>query len=160
MTKKITSAAAAAALAAGILLAQQAPAPTPGNRGPRAGWHAGRQHHAERMATFLNLTPDQREKVKAIMTEAKQSAEPIHAQLKQGHEAMAAAVKANKTDDIDRLASSQGVLMGQLAAIHSKAFAKVYTLLTPEQRQKADQMRERMQGMFGHHMGPHGMGRQ
>ena len=105
------------------------------------------------MATFLNLTPDQREKATAIMNEAKQSAEPIRAQLKQGHEALAAAVKANNTGDIDRLANSQGVLMGQLAAIHAKAFAKVYTLLTPEQRQKADQMHERMKGMFEHRMG-------
>ncbi len=152
MTSRITTAAVAATLAAGMLFGQ-APAPAPGKaHGPRA-------NHADRMATFLNLTPDQRQQATAIMNEAKQAAEPIRAQLKQGREAMAAAVKANKTDEIDRLASGQGVLMGQLAAIHAKAFAKVYTLLTPEQRQKADQMHERMKGMFEHrmgHMGPRG----
>ncbi len=147
MTSRITTAALAATLAAGMLLAQ-APAPAPGKaRGPRG-------NHAERMAAFLNLTPGQRQQATAIMNEAKQSAEPIRAQLKQGREAMAAAVKANNTADIDRLATSQGVLMGQLAAIHAKAFAKVYTLLTPEQRQKADQLHERMKGMFEHRMGP------
>lgn len=160
MTKKIAQTALAAAVATGMLLAQTqapTPAPGPGKHGPRAGWQQGRQQHTERMATFLNLTPDQREKTKAIMTESKQSAEPILAQLKQGHEALAAAVKANKGDaDIDRLANSQGVLMGQLTAIRTKAFAKVYSLLTPEQRQKADQMHERFQGMFEHRMGPKG----
>ncbi len=147
MTGRITRSVMAATFAAGMLLAQ-APAPAPNAPGQQR-----RQNHAERMATFLNLTPDQRQQATAIMNEAKQSAEPIRAQLKQGHEAMAAAVKANNTGDIDRLASSQGVLMGQLAAIHAKAFAKVYTLLTPEQRQKADQMHERMKGMFEHRMG-------
>ena len=143
MTGKITRTALAATFAAGMLLAQ---APAPGKRG----------HHIERMATALNLTPDQREKATAIMNEAKQSAEPIRAQLKQSREALATAVKANNTADIDRLANSQGVLMGQLAAIHSKAFAQVYTLLTPEQRQKAGQMHERMKGMFERRMGHSG----
>lgn len=153
MTKRIAGTALAALFATGMLLAQ-APAPGPGRHGP------GRQQHMERMATQLNLTPDQREKAKAIMTEAKQSAEPILAQLKQGREALTAAVKANKGDaDVDRLASSQGVLLGQLTAIHTKAFGKVYSLLTPEQRQKAAQMHDRMKGMFEHRMGPQGQTR-
>ncbi len=154
MRGKITRAAMAATFAAGMLLAQ-APAPGTGQQqGPHAGWQQRRQNHAERMAALLNLTQAQRDQVKTIMTEAKQSAEPVRAQLKQNHEAIAAAVKANNTGDIDRLSNNQGVLMGQLMAIHSKAFAKVYALLTPEQRQKADQMQDHFKSMFEHRMGP------
>lgn len=147
MTRKLTTAAAVIALAGGLLLAQ---AP-----GPQAGQHGqNRQQRMQRMATFLDLTPDQQAKTKAIMADAKQAAQPIQEQLKQGHQALADAVKAGKSDaDIERLSNSQGVLMGQMIAIHTKAFEKVYALLTPEQRQKADQLHERMKGMFQQHFG-------
>ena len=37
--------------------------------------------------------------------------------------------------------------MGQLAGLQSKAMAKVYATLTPEQREKANELRERFRGM-------------
>ncbi|MFB3829392.1 MAG: Spy/CpxP family protein refolding chaperone [Bryobacteraceae bacterium] len=140
MNNRLMGIPVAAALAAGMLFAQT-PAPAP---------HPGRAGHLERMAQFLNLTPQQREQVKAIFEQARQSAAPIQQQLKQGRESIANAAKSGNDAAVDSAANAQGVLMGQLIATHAKAMGKVYQLLTPEQKQKADQMRQ--------HFGQGGMG--
>ena len=70
-------------------------------------------------------------------------------QLKQNHEALAAAVKANNTAQIESLASQQGALRGQLIAARSEAMAKFYGNLTPEQRNKAERIRERIKQRIG-----------
>jgi Spy/CpxP family protein refolding chaperone len=115
------------------------------------------QQRFERMATYLNLTPQQREQAQALMDQARQASEPIKAQLKQNHQLLADAIKTGKSEaELDRLATQQGVLVGQLTAIHAKAMQKGYAMLTPEQKQKADQMRQHF--MMGHGMGQGMMG--
>ena len=84
-----------------------------------------------------------------LFNDAKAQAEPIVVQLKQGHESMAAAIKANKSDaEINDIAGKQGALIGQLAAIHSKAMAKFYAQLTPEQKNKADAIHDHIKARF------------
>ena len=65
-------------------------------------------------------------------------------QLRANRQALAAAVKANDVAQIHSLAAQQGNLQGQLIGIRSEARAKVYALLTPEQKAKADEMREKV----------------
>ena len=55
---------------------------------------------------------------------------------------MAAAVKADQGPEIRRLARVRGELVGKMTAVRSEAAAKFYATLTPEQRVKADQMRQ------------------
>jgi Spy/CpxP family protein refolding chaperone len=101
------------------------------------------------LATALNLTDAQKETAKGIFNDAKTSAQPVVDQLKQGHEAMAAAIKAGKSDaELTQLATQQGTLMGQLAAIHAKAFSSFYAQLTPDQKTKADQLHQDMKAMW------------
>ena len=64
--------------------------------------------------------------------------------MRQNREALAAAVKANNTAQIERLSVQQGNLIGKTLAIKTQARAKFYATLTPEQRMKADQMFEQM----------------
>jgi Spy/CpxP family protein refolding chaperone len=64
--------------------------------------------------------------------------------LKANREALAAAVKANDVAQIHSLSAQRGNLQGQLLGIRSEARAKVYATLTPEQKAKADQIRERV----------------
>ena len=126
---------AAASLAvAGMLLAQG-----PGTAGRSARGARGRQF----LATYLDLTDSQKTQVKAVFDAARTQAKPVLAQLKQGRAALGDAVKAGKPDaELDALAAQQGALMGQLAAIRAKAFAKIYPLLTPDQKDKLDHLRE------------------
>lgn len=158
MKKWLTGITAATTLAGGMLFAQtaQSPAaqPAPGPYHHRMAGPNARANHFEHFATMLNLTPQQREQAKTIFQNAKQASEPVRAQLKQNREALANAVKANRSDtEIDRIANNQGVLVGQLIAVHARAMEKVYSLLTPAQRQKADQLHQQMMQRFQHRMG-------
>jgi Spy/CpxP family protein refolding chaperone len=99
----------------------------------------------------LNLTDAQKQQARAIFKEARQSSQAVQQQLKQSREALAAAVKAGAPDaEIDRLTSSMSPLLAQSMAIHTKAFAKFYATLTPEQKTKVgDKMGHMMSGGFG-----------
>jgi Spy/CpxP family protein refolding chaperone len=109
-----------------------------GGRGPMWG-HMNVDH----LAQALSLTDPQKEQARAIFEHARQSAQPIRAELKQNREKLMAAAKANSSEgDIQKLAGEQGRLVGKLIAIRTEASAKFYQLLTPEQRVKADQMHE------------------
>ena len=164
MKRRLIQLTTATVMAAGLVLAQNAaPAPQPGHgpgpgrQGARMNWQQRRAQRFQRMATYLNLTPQQREQAKAIMDEARQSAQPIAQQLKQGRQQLVEAVKTAKSGaDIERLANQQGVLIGQLLAIRTKAMEKGYALLTPEQRQKADQLGGHMRQMFHNRFGAQG----
>jgi Spy/CpxP family protein refolding chaperone len=142
---------ATAALATGMLFAQT-PAPQQGMGPHRMGM--ARTGMLDHLANYLNLTPDQKAQAKTIFQEARQTAQPVRDQLKQNRQALSDAVKTNKGDAaIDSLASNQGVLMGQLVANRTKAMAKVYALLTPDQRAKADQLKDHFQQRMGHRFG-------
>jgi Spy/CpxP family protein refolding chaperone len=135
--KKVLSVFAAGVLAAGMIFAA--------GQGP--GGHHGMMggKRLDFMATALNLTDAQKETAKGIFNDAKTSAQPIRDQLKQSHEAMAAAIKAGKSEaELTQLATQEGTLVGQLAAIRAKAFSSFYAQLTPDQKAKADQLHQDM----------------
>jgi Spy/CpxP family protein refolding chaperone len=146
MKQHWTKFALAAALASGLAVAQS---PQPQERENRAGMRGPRRGHMlERLAKRLNLTEAQKEQAKAAFQAAQEQAKPLRQQLKQTHQELADAVKTGKTDvEIDQITARQGALMGQLAAVRSKAMAKVYATLTPEQRQKADELHNQFRGM-------------
>jgi Spy/CpxP family protein refolding chaperone len=165
--KKLMTIPAGAILAAGMMLGQTTTAPaTPGQ--PRGQWGQGQrrgmmmtpEQRLDRLAIELNLTPQQKTQAQNLMTQARQASEPIVAQLRQVHQQLIDAMKTNNTADIDKLSTNQGVLIGQLTAIRTKAMAQGYAMLTPEQKQKADQLRPQFGPMHGgpmmRRMGPRG----
>ena len=137
--------AATATLAGGIIFAQP-----PGNSRPGAVHSQEAQDcpirahpDVEHLRQVLNLTDTQQEQARKIFQQARQSAQPIREELKQGREKLTAAAKAgNSESEIQKLAAEQGRLLGKLIAIRTEAHSKFYQLLTPEQRVKCDQMRE------------------
>ena len=139
MSNKWTRLMAVATVTAGLALAQ-------GPGFPRGGDAPGSPQDAQQrrlnfLATFLGLTDSQKEQAKSTFDAADQASQPVRDQLTQAHQALRDAVKTNKTDtQIDQLAAALGVLEGQMAAIQTKAHAKFYALLTPEQRDKLDQV--------------------
>lgn len=144
---------AVAALAFGTLLAQStAPQPRgPGQnyrmgqmRGPmRGGMDGGILGMNSRLwAAALGLTDAQKAQAKTIFQEARDAARPVTQQLREARAALREAVKAQKSDaEIDALAANEGALLGKLSAIRTKAAAKFYGILTPEQQQKFDSLR-------------------
>jgi len=105
---------------------------------------AQRQHGFAKMATALNLTPDQQNQTKAIFQESHKSARQVRLQLRQTRQDLKAAVASGDSNQIQQLASSEGTEMGQLAAIRATAMSKVYKILTPDQQQKFMSMRQEL----------------
>ncbi len=103
-------------------------------QGPR-----GRGNSLDYLSGYLSLTDAQKTQAKTIFDAAHTASTSARGALTAAHDALTAAVKANKADsELDRLAAAAGVVEGQIAAIHAKANAKFYALLTPEQKSKYD----------------------
>jgi Spy/CpxP family protein refolding chaperone len=132
MKRTLLNFAGVSLLAAGMALGQSTPAPT----APHTGRHSAQAGAMlDRLSAKLNLTNTQKQQAQSIFSAARQSAKPVRAQLRQERQALQAAVKSGAPDaQIDQLANQMGPLMAQATAIHSKAFAKFYSVLTPEQR--------------------------
>jgi len=56
--------------------------------------------------------------------------------------ALREAVKSGSEQRIDQITQQNAQLDAQMRAIHAKAMAKVYAILTPDQKAKFDQMSE------------------
>jgi Spy/CpxP family protein refolding chaperone len=148
-----------AGLASGMLFAQT-PAPPSQPQPPAQHRHGHRGQMLDRMATRLNLTAAQKQQAQSILQSAHEFSKPLAQQLRENRQALREAIKAGKPDaDIEQLSTNAGNLAGQMTAIRTKSFAKIYALLTPEQRTKADQLGGHTRGMFmgGHERG-HGGG--
>lgn len=147
MRNSLITYALAAICASGIAFTQT---PTPDSGPNTVNTQPGRrkamrgQWNLEHLSQTLNLTDSQKTRAQTIFQTARQSAEPIRQELKQNREELRAATKVSNNDgQIEKLATEQGRLLGKLIGIHAAASAKFYQILTPEQRAKADEMRER-----------------
>ncbi len=129
------------ALAAGMAFAQAPAAPAAPAQPAKPGV-ARRLNLRRRMTKRLNLTDAQKQQAKTIFQQAKQSAQPVRDQLKQDRQALTAAVENNDTVKIGQLSTTIGSLQGQLVSIRSSAMAKFFATLTPDQKAKAEQMRQ------------------
>lgn len=127
-------------LAAGMAFAQGA-----GGRGPRGGHGPGGGFLGPMAATALGLTDAQKAEIKSIVEGTREANRAMHEQLKPIHEQERAAVKAGKSDaELQALAHSAAPLMAQLHASRLSAQAKMYKVLTPEQREKLESLRSNM----------------
>ena len=143
LNKKLGAWMAVTALGAASLFAQT----------PPPARHSQRQDHFAKMAAALNLTDAQKSEMKSIFQEARQSAQPVRQQLKQTRQSLQAAVQAGNSDQIQQLSATEGTEIGQLAAIHASARAKMFKMLTPDQQQKLSTLRA---SMHSHRRGPVG----
>jgi Spy/CpxP family protein refolding chaperone len=102
-----------------------------------------------RIAQALNLSDAQKQQAQAIIQQTRQTVQPLRQQSKQNRQALMAAIQAGKGEvEIHQLALTQGNLAGQLVAARMEALARFYSMLTPEQRAKADLMRQRVRQMI------------
>ena len=124
--------------AAGILAAQtqtQVPAQAPSQQ--HAQVH--RRSMVDRLGKRLNLTADQQAQARSIFKSAREQAKAMAPQLRQEHQAMAAAIKTDNEVQIDQIVQQNAKVNAQARAIHAKAMAKFYSILSPDQKAKFDQ---------------------
>ena len=109
----------------------------------------------EHMARALNLTDAQKQQVKAIMDSVMPIADGYHAKLEEIHKQIGAATANGQFDEaqVRTLANQQAQLEADLQVEHLRAMSKVYSILTAEQRVKAEEMHKQM-GAHERHPGP------
>lgn len=90
----------------------------------------------------LNLTDEQVEKMKAIRVGRKDEAAAIGKRLGEAHRALREAVEGQDEAKIRTTATEVGKVIADRAVMASKVRAEIRAVLTPEQRKKADTLRE------------------
>ncbi len=94
----------------------------------------------EHMARALNLTDAQKTQIKAIFESARAASEPLHARMDEVHKQLEAATANGQFDEaqVRALANQQAQIMADTIVEHERTKSKIYAILTPEQRTKAD----------------------
>ncbi|SRR6266446_7031629 len=124
-----------------------------GFQGP--GMHGKGEGHGdmlEHMSRELSLSDAQKQQVKAVMDSVVPTAEGLHAKLEDIHKQIGAATANGAFDEaqVRSLANQQAQLEADLMVEHLRAMSKVYSILTPEQRTKAEAMHKHMESHEGH----------
>ena len=107
------------------------------------------QHMLARLAADLSLTDDQVEQLKTIMTDEQSRTEQYRTKLEDLHTQMQTATANGQFDEatVRSIATQQAAAMTELIVERERGKAKTYSVLTPDQRTKFDQLRP---------AGPHG----
>lgn len=103
----------------------------------------------------LDLTDDQKAKVKGIMDASKASIEPLMQQMKDNHAKIAGLGADGKFDQaqVEALANQQGSITSQMIIEREKAKAQIFAILTDEQKAKAAEMRTKFEERMKDHKG-------
>lgn len=130
--------------------------------GPGFGHGRGMHGGVGMFLRGLDLTDEQKGKVKEIMDGSKAAVEPLMQQMKDNHVKIADLGKDGKFDQaqVEALAAEKGSIVSKLVIEKEKAKAQAFAILTDEQKAKAEELRakfgERMKngkGFGGKHGG-------
>ena len=126
-----------------------------GFQGPGGHGRGGHGDMLEHMSRALNLTAEQKQQAKAIMDSVESTASGIHAKLDDVHKQLEAATANGQFDEtqVRTLANQQAQLEADMTVEHFRAISKVFSILTPEQRVKAEELHKQM-GAHERHPGP------
>jgi Spy/CpxP family protein refolding chaperone len=102
-------------------------------------------HGAHDALRALDLTDEQKTEVKSILRSHRQEFKDAAERLRAVHESVG---KVAHQETIDEAAIRAGVAqalqpLGDLAVLHAKVQHEIHAVLTPEQRQKAEALREK-----------------
>ena len=103
----------------------------------------------------LDLTDDQKARVKDIIAASKTNVEPLVQQLKANHAKIAALGADGKFDQaqVEAIAGDQGSITAKLIIEKEKAKAQIFALLTDDQKAKAAAMRTKFEERMKDHKG-------
>jgi len=112
---------------------------------------AGRHRMMQRLSEHLNLTADQRQQVRAMFRDTSAQTKPLRARLHEERASLAVAIKDGSENRIDEITHQNADALAKLQAIHAKTMAKVYSILTPDQKAKFDMVYSRHTRAKGTH---------
>ena len=136
------------ALAAGV--ATSALAQRPGKGFGHHGWML------KRMAKQLNLTDAQQTQIKGIMSAEREKMKPMMQQMRQNQQAQEANINGTFDENQARaFAGKQAQIMTDLMVEKQRMRSEVFAVLTPEQRQKAQQLMQERQARRQERMKQH-----
>jgi periplasmic protein CpxP/Spy len=93
------------------------------------------------MAKQLNLTEAQQTQIKSIMAEERAKTKPLMEQLRQNEQAQNAGINGGFDEAQARaFASKQAQITSDLIVEKQRTKSQIYSVLTPDQRQKALQL--------------------
>lgn len=119
-------------------------------QGPGREFGPGFRHHGGwmlgHMTKELNLTADQQSQIKSIMQAERSKTQPLMQQLRQNEQAQNATITGNFDEEQARtFANKQTQIMSDLIVEKQRTKSQIYAVLTPEQRQKAQQLMQQRQ---------------
>jgi Spy/CpxP family protein refolding chaperone len=134
-------------ITAALVLAVAAGMATTALAQPGRGFGHHRGWMLKHMAKQLNLTEAQQTQIKGIMASEKTKIQPLMQQLRQNQQSQNTNMNGNFDENQARtFAGKQAQIMSDLIVERQRMRSEVYAVLTPEQRQKAQQlMQERQQ---------------
>ena len=101
----------------------------------------GRNFHRHG-ALMQVLTDSQKTQAKSVFQQARQTAKPVREQLMATRKSLQAAVQAGDSNQIQQFSATEGQEIGQLMAIRSSAFSKVYQTLSSDQKTKLAEIQQ------------------
>jgi Spy/CpxP family protein refolding chaperone len=108
------------------------------------------------MTKELNLTADQQTQIKSIMQAQKTKVQPLMQQMRQSRQAEEANITGNFDENQARtFANKQSQIMSDLIVEQERTKSQIYAVLTPEQRQKAQQLMQQRQQRMQERMQKH-----
>jgi Spy/CpxP family protein refolding chaperone len=112
--------------------------------GTHGEWHSegqdGRMHG--RIFAQLDLTEDQKTRVHELMGEHRSAVEPLRQQLRESHQQVAQLVHAEAIDEaaIRAAVIDSAQLDADMAVERARLVQQIRSILTPEQREQADEL--------------------
>lgn len=105
------------------------------------GRHWGHHHHFWKK---LNLTDDQKKEMFSIRLDERAKMKPLFQKLKDGRKQLADVERTGKFDEanVQAIAKGQADIIANIMVEKTRMKTRMYAVLTPEQRTKAEQMRE------------------
>ena len=125
------------------------------NVGGGHGFGHGRGDRMGMALRGLDLTDEQKAKVKEIMGASRTNVEPLMQQMHANHKQIAELGVNGAFDQVkvEALAAEQGNITAKLIVEKEKAKAQVFAILTDEQKAKAAEMRTKFEERFKHRKG-------
>ncbi len=122
------------------------------------GKSCGQQQRYERMADRLDMNDEQRQQLKQIHRQARPQMLELKDAMQDNREALRKLDPQSPQFDtqVAELAKQQGELVTQKIIQRNQLRAKVFAILTPEQREMAKKMKRNHSGKRGKHDGKHG----
>ena len=110
----------------------------------------GRGHMMGLSLRGLDLTDEQKAKVKEIMEASRTNVEPLMQQMRDNHAKIADLSKDGTFDQakVEAIAADQGGVMAKLIVEREKAKAQVFALLTDAQKAKAAALKAKFEEKF------------